>query len=67
MYKANSDIAQFMQVRIQQLFHSKPALAQLRRGIGKKMGDLPNLLGFVLPEEAFMSWREEEDMAEKAL
>ena len=67
MNKMNADIVRFVQGRIQQLFHSKAALAQLRRGIGKEPGELPNLLGFVLPSEELTSWHEGEDMAEKAI
>ena len=58
MNKMNADIVRFVQGIIQQLFHSKAALAQLRRGIGKEPGELPNLLGFVLPSEELTSWHE---------
>lgn len=67
MNKINADIARFMQERIQRFVHSKAALAQLRRGIGKEPGELPGLLGFVLPTEEITSWREGEEMAEKAI
>ncbi len=60
-------ILQFMKGRIPRLCHSKAALAQLRRGIGKELGELPALLAFVLPEEELSSWQEGEEMAEKAI
>jgi CRISPR system Cascade subunit CasB len=59
-------IAGFMRGRIKGLFHSKAALAQLRRGIGREIGELPELLGFVLPTDEITSWADGEDMVEKA-
>ena len=67
MNKIHADIARFMQGRIQRLVHSKAALAQLRRGIGKELGELPGLLGFVLPAEEITSWHEGEAMIERAI
>lgn len=69
-------IAQFMRARINRLFHSKAALAQLRSGIGKEIGESPGLLGFVLPptelitwekDKETITWKKGEEMAEKAI
>ena len=67
MGEMDSAIAGFIRGRIKILFHSKAALAQLRRGIGKEIGELPDLLEFVLPTVEITSWAEGEDMAEKAI
>ena len=67
MDEMNVSIAGFIRDRIKGLFHSKAALAQLRRGVGKEIGELPDLLGFVLPTEEITSWAEGEDMVEKAI
>lgn len=67
MNKMESEIVRFMQGRIQRLVHSKAALAQLRRGIGKEMGEIPALMGFVLPSEPLTPWEAGETKAEKAL
>ena len=67
MEKINDVIAGFMRGRIKGLFHSKAALAQLRRGIGKEIGEVPDLLGFVLPPDEITSWAEGEAMAERGV
>lgn len=67
MNKMESEIVRFMQGRIQRLVHSKAALAQLRRGIGKEMGEIPALMGFVLPSEPLTPLDAGETKAEKAL
>ncbi|MFV0635069.1 type I-E CRISPR-associated protein Cse2/CasB [Mitsuokella sp. WILCCON 0060] len=63
----NQDIRRFMQRRIYILNPSKAALARLRRGIGKNIGDMPELLGFVLPEEELSSFSIQEAKIERAL
>ena len=67
MEKTSADIARFMRGQIQRLLHSKAALAQLRRGIGKERGELPDLLGFVLPPEELSARPAAEKMAERAM
>ncbi len=67
MHVWNQDIRRFMQRRIHQLHPSKAALAKLRRGIGKKLGEMPELLGFVLPEEEISASPPQEARIEKAL
>lgn len=49
------------------LVHSKAALAKLRRGIGKELGELPELLEFVLPPNEITSYQADEIRAEKAM
>lgn len=60
-------ILQFTQRRIKQLYPSKASLAKLRRGIGKQMGEMPELLGFTLPEERFSPYTTQEEQIEQAL
>lgn len=67
MEKINDAIAGFMGGRIKALFHSKAALAQLRRGIGKDIGEIPELLGFVLPPDEITSWAVGEAMVERGI
>ena len=61
------DIAEFAKARIMAIFHSKAALARLRRGIGKEIGEIPELLEFVIPSENLTTNAESERMAENAL
>ncbi|WP_295715839.1 type I-E CRISPR-associated protein Cse2/CasB [uncultured Mitsuokella sp.] len=67
MDRLDQDIRRFMQRRIHTLNPSKAALARLRRGIGKNIGEMPELLGFVLPEEELSSFPLQEAQIEKAL
>jgi CRISPR system Cascade subunit CasB len=67
MGEMDGAIAGFIRGRIKGLFHSKAALAQLRRGIGKEIGELPDLLGFVLPTDEITSWAAGEEMVEKSI
>lgn len=67
MGKMDVAIAGFIRARIMELFHSKAALAKMRRGVGKELGDVPELLGFVLPSEEISSYKEDEILAEKAI
>ncbi len=67
MDKTGAEIIHFMRGRLNYLCHSQVALAQLRRGVGKEIGELPGLLGFVLPTDEITSWRDGELMAEKAI
>lgn len=67
MNQIEKSILQFTQRRIQQLYPSKSSLAKLRRGIGKEMGEMPELLGFTLPEDNMSSYKKQEEQIEKAL
>lgn len=61
------DILRFMKNRIQRIYSSKAALACLRRGIGKEIGTMPNLLGFVLPEQEISKYPKQEEQIERAI
>lgn len=67
MNEANALIARVMKQRISAISGSKAALARLRRGIGKKLGELPELLEFVLPPDNLLKNPRQEIMAEKAI
>ena len=51
MDNINADLNRFIQKQVTKLWHSTAALAKLRRGIGKELGDVPILLEYVLPFE----------------
>lgn len=61
------DILRFMKSRIPRIYSSKAALACLRRGIGKEIGTMPNLLGFVFPEQEISKYPKQEEQIERAL
>lgn len=61
------DILRFMRKRIPRICSSKAILACLRRGIGKEIGMLPDLLGFVLPENEISCYSQQEEQVEKAI
>lgn len=61
------DILRFMRRRIPHIYSSKAVLACLRRGIGKEIGTMPNLLGFVLPEQEISNYPRQEEQIERAL
>lgn len=67
MNELDKKIYSFMQRRIHELFPSKAALASLRRGIGKDMGDNPDLLGLILPEAGLSEYKGQEVKIEQAL
>lgn len=67
MNQTEIDILGFMRGRIPRIYSSKAALACLRRGIGKEIGMMPDLLGFVLPEHEISSYCYQEEQIEKAL
>lgn len=61
------NILRFMRRRIPHIYSSKAVLACLRRGIGKEIGTMPNLLGFVLPEQEISNYPRQEEQIERAL
>lgn len=61
------DIIRFMRRRIPSIYSSKAALACLRRGIGKEIGTIPNLLGLMLPEQPIGNYPRQEEQIERAL
>lgn len=67
MNQEEMDILRFMRGRIPRIYSSKAALARLRRGIGKEIGIMPDLLGFVLPEYEISSYLHQEGQIEKAI
>lgn len=67
MNNIEKEIRQFMQKQIQQLHPSKASLAKLRRGVGKKIGDMPSLLEFILPDENMSTYPEQEEQIETAI
>jgi len=46
-----AEIASFVHGRILALSNSKAALAKLRRGIGKQLGEIPEIMGYVFPDD----------------
>ena len=67
MNNISMKIKSFTQKRIMQLFGSNAALAQLRRGIGKELGDIPGLLEYVLPPEEITMYKKSEKCIERAI
>lgn len=67
MNQMELDFLQFMRRRIQRIHSSKSVLACLRRGVGKEIGTMPNLLGFVLPEQEISNYPRQEGQIERAL
>ena len=67
MKELKTSIVGFVRQRIEIVSGSKAALATLRRGIGKKPGDIPELLGYVLPTYAMATKRDLETMVEQAV
>ena len=67
MNQMELDFLQFMRRRIQRIYSSKSVLACLRRGVGKEIGTMPNLLGFVLPEQEISNYPRQEGQIERAL
>jgi CRISPR system Cascade subunit CasB len=67
MKELKSVLIGFVRQRIERIAGSKAALATLRRGIGKKPGDIPELLGYVLPTYAMTTNRDLETMVEQAI
>lgn len=61
------EIEKFVSSRINYLKHSKAALAKLRRGIGKPLGELPQLMGYILPEKNFFNSEQIENRLNMAL
>ncbi len=67
MNKLKERILKNMRAKIMQLKESRAVMAQLRRGVGKDMGELPDLLGFVLPDEIISDYGDTERKIEKAM
>jgi hypothetical protein len=67
MRELKTSIVGFVRQRIEIVFGSKAALAALRRGIGKKPGDIPELLGYVLPTYEIVPNHDLETMVEQAV
>ena len=67
MNELDQMIYSFMKKRIHMLFPSKAALASLRRGIGRIIGDKPDLLGLVLPDTELSEYKRQEMQIEQAL
>lgn len=67
MNELDQAIYGFMQRQIHVLFPSKAALASLRRGVGRSMGERPDLLGLVLPDTELSEYKRQEMQIERAL
>ena len=67
MDKLKESILKNMRAKIMQLKESRAVMAQLRRGVGKDMGELPDLLGFILPDETLSAYGETERKIENAM
>mgnify|MGYP003589708793 CR=1 FL=1 len=67
MNEVNKAIASFTRQRISSVYLSKEVLAKLRRGVGKKLGEIPELLEFVLPADSIVKSPQQETAAEKAI
>ena len=67
MDKLKESILKNMRAKIMQLKESRAVMARLRRGVGKDMGELPDLLGFVLPDETISDYGDTERKIEKAM
>ena len=48
MINLDGEIETFVTRRTRELYEFKSSLAMLRRGVGKKLGDIPNLLEYVM-------------------
>jgi len=48
MVNLDGEIETFVTRRTHELYNFKSSLAMLRRGVGKKLGDIPNLLEYVM-------------------
>jgi CRISPR system Cascade subunit CasB len=67
MESINIDIIRNVQAKIRKVYASKAALAKLRRGVGKEVGEIPELLEFTLPFNPLMDNKRYEGMVEQAM
>ena len=67
MNQRDKKILHFMQRRIRLLYPSKTALARLRRSVGKEFGAMPEVFEYVLPEQPFCEYEQQETQIELAL
>lgn len=58
----NVELAKFVKGKVLEVFSSKAALAKLRRGVGKELGELPELMGYT-----FASNQETKPWEDKAI
>lgn len=64
----NTALKQAVQRQIKgKVYPSAAALAKLRRGLGKKLGEAPELLAYVLPDEDITPYENSEKFVEKAM